>query len=58
MSASEATREMAKPVAAVSALDRWGASLQRLPLHVVIIVFCAFGFGVSCALTNFPDCNL
>jgi len=32
---------MVQPVAAVSALDRLGASLQRLPLHIVIIIFCA-----------------
>jgi alpha-glucoside transport system permease protein len=31
---------MAPPVVAVSFLDRWGHQLQRLPLHVVIIVFC------------------
>jgi alpha-glucoside transport system permease protein len=37
---AQATREMAQPAAAVSVLDRWGASLQRLPLHIVIIVFC------------------
>jgi alpha-glucoside transport system permease protein len=34
------TREMAPPAVAVSFLDRWGHQLQRLPLHVVIIVFC------------------
>jgi len=38
---AEATREMARPATAVSILDRWGASLQRLPLHVIIIIFCA-----------------
>jgi alpha-glucoside transport system permease protein len=32
---------MVQPAAAVSVLDRWGASLQRLPLHLVIIIFCA-----------------
>ncbi len=43
MSGAQATtqREMVQPVAAVSALDRLGASLQRLPLHIVIIIFCA-----------------
>ncbi len=43
MSGVQATtqREMVQPVAAVSALDRLGASLQRLPLHIVIIIFCA-----------------
>jgi alpha-glucoside transport system permease protein len=41
MSSAQATREMAKPAAAVGALDRFGASLQRLPLHLVIIIFCA-----------------
>jgi alpha-glucoside transport system permease protein len=38
---AQATREMARPAAAVSVLDRWGASLQRLPLHLIIIIFCA-----------------
>jgi len=38
---AQATREMARPATAVSVLDRWGASLQRLPLHVIIIIFCA-----------------
>jgi len=38
---AQATRDMARPVAAVSVLDRWGASLQRLPLHIIIIIFCA-----------------
>jgi alpha-glucoside transport system permease protein len=37
---AQATRDMARPATAVSVLDRWGASLQRLPLHIVIIVFC------------------
>jgi alpha-glucoside transport system permease protein len=32
---------MARPATAVAVLDRWGASLQRLPLHVIIIIFCA-----------------
>ena len=42
MSGAQATtREMVQPAAAVSVLDRWGASLQRLPLHLVIIIFCA-----------------
>ena len=39
---AQATRDMARPATAVSVLDRWGASLQRLPLHLVIIIFCAF----------------
>ncbi len=34
------TREMAPAAVAVSFPDRWGHQLQRLPLHVVIIVFC------------------
>ena len=37
---AQATREMARPASAVGALDRFGATLQRLPLHIVIIVFC------------------
>ena len=37
---AQATRDMARPATAVSVLDRWGGSLQRLPLHIVIIVFC------------------
>jgi alpha-glucoside transport system permease protein len=35
------TRELSQPAAAVSALDRFGASLQRVPLHLIIIIFCA-----------------
>ena len=35
---AQATREMARPASAVGALDRFGATLQRLPLHIVIIV--------------------
>jgi alpha-glucoside transport system permease protein len=38
---AQATRDMARPMAAVSVLDRWGAQLQRLPLHIIIIIFCA-----------------
>ena len=38
---AQATREMARPATAVSVLDRWGGSLQRLPLHLIIIIFCA-----------------
>jgi alpha-glucoside transport system permease protein len=38
---AQATREMARPATAVSVMDRWGASLQRLPLHLIIIIFCA-----------------
>jgi alpha-glucoside transport system permease protein len=37
---AQATREMVRPASAVSALDRLGANLQRLPLHIIIIVFC------------------
>lgn len=44
MSGAQATSvQTARPAAAaVSTLDRWGYRLQRLPLHVVIIVVCAF----------------
>jgi alpha-glucoside transport system permease protein len=38
---AQATRDMARPATAVSVLDRWGAGLQRLPLHIIIIIFCA-----------------
>jgi alpha-glucoside transport system permease protein len=38
---AQATRDMARPATAVSVLDRWGATLQRLPLHIIIIIFCA-----------------
>jgi alpha-glucoside transport system permease protein len=41
MSSAQATREMATPAAAVGVLDRWGQALQRLPLHLVIIIFVA-----------------
>jgi alpha-glucoside transport system permease protein len=41
MSVGTTTREAVRPRSAVSALDRFGAGLQRLPLHVVIIIFCA-----------------
>lgn len=43
MSGVQATTqpEMVQPGAAVGALDRFGLYLQRLPLHVVIIIFCA-----------------
>jgi alpha-glucoside transport system permease protein len=42
MSAEQATTRRATGVAgAVSALDQIGYRLQRLPLHIVIIVFCA-----------------
>lgn len=37
---AQATREMARPASAVSVLDRFGANLQRLPLHIIIIIFC------------------
>jgi alpha-glucoside transport system permease protein len=42
MSGVQATtqREMAPTVVAVGALERWGYQLQRLPLHLVIIIFC------------------
>jgi len=36
------TRREAAPVtAAATALDRWGRALQRLPLHLVIVIFIA-----------------
>src|SRR5207253_10272757 len=35
------TREAVRPRSAVSTLDRFGSSLQRLPLHIIIIIFCA-----------------
>jgi alpha-glucoside transport system permease protein len=35
------TRQEARAVAPVSVLERWGHQLQRLPLHLVIIVFIA-----------------
>jgi alpha-glucoside transport system permease protein len=42
MSAEQVTTRRAGGVAgAVSILDRFGYRLQRLPLHVVIIIFCA-----------------
>ncbi len=42
MSQTQATaRDMARPAAAVSALDRFGFNLQRLPLHLVIAIFVA-----------------
>ncbi|TMG07990.1 MAG: carbohydrate ABC transporter permease, partial [Chloroflexi bacterium] len=43
MSQAEATtrRETAGAGAAVGVLDRWGHQLQRLPLHLVIIIFIA-----------------
>ena len=34
-------REAAQVAAAATALDRLGLTLQRLPLHLVIIIFCA-----------------
>jgi len=37
---AQAAREMARPASAVSVLDRFGANLQRLPLHIIVIVFC------------------
>jgi len=42
MSVGTTTREAAPTRSAVSAIDRFGASLQRLPLHLVIIIVCAF----------------
>jgi alpha-glucoside transport system permease protein len=41
MSVGTTTREAVLPRSAVSVLDRFGAGLQRLPLHFVIIIFCA-----------------
>jgi alpha-glucoside transport system permease protein len=43
MSGAQVTtsRTAAPAKAAVSVLDRWGHNLQRLPLHVVIIIVCA-----------------
>src|SRR5207237_8299430 len=34
-------RDAVRPRSAVSVIDRFGAGLQRLPLHIVIIIFCA-----------------
>jgi alpha-glucoside transport system permease protein len=43
MSGAEATAQTARPGAtAVSAIDRFGYRLQRLPLHIVVILVCAF----------------
>ena len=42
MSVGTTTREAAQARTAVSAIDRFGANLQRLPLHLVIIIVCAF----------------
>jgi alpha-glucoside transport system permease protein len=36
-----AARREAAGVAAVAAVSNWGYRLQRLPLHIVIIIFCA-----------------
>src|SRR5579864_7767806 len=43
MSQAEATtqRDVARP-SAISTIGSWGNQLQRLPLHVVIIIFAAF----------------
>ncbi|TMG64356.1 MAG: carbohydrate ABC transporter permease [Chloroflexi bacterium] len=41
MSVGTTTREAVRPRSAVSVIDRFGAGLQRLPLHIVIIIFCA-----------------
>jgi alpha-glucoside transport system permease protein len=41
MSVGTTTREAVRPRSAVSVIDRFGANLQRLPLHLVIIIFCA-----------------
>ncbi|TME35618.1 MAG: carbohydrate ABC transporter permease, partial [Chloroflexi bacterium] len=41
MSVGTTTREAVRVRSAVSTLDRFGSSLQRLPLHVVIIIICA-----------------
>jgi alpha-glucoside transport system permease protein len=42
VSVQATTREATGARAAVSALDRFGYRLQRLPLHLVIILVCAF----------------
>jgi len=44
MSGAQATTAAAvRPAAmAISAVDRWGYRLQRLPLHLVIIIICVF----------------
>ncbi|TMC53214.1 MAG: carbohydrate ABC transporter permease [Chloroflexi bacterium] len=41
MSVGTTTREAVRSRSAISVLDRFGAGLQRLPLHIVIIIFCA-----------------
>lgn len=41
MSVTSTTREATGVRTAVTTLDRVGLSLQRLPLHIVIILFCA-----------------
>src|SRR5437899_12226721 len=41
MSAEQGTTCRETGVAGVPALDRLGYRLQRLPLHLVIIIFCA-----------------
>ena len=41
MSVTTTTREATGARAAVSALDNLGYRLQRIPLHLVIIIFCA-----------------
>jgi alpha-glucoside transport system permease protein len=41
MSVGATTREAAPGRSAVSAIDKVGYRLQRLPLHLVIIIFCA-----------------
>jgi len=41
MSVTATTREAGGARAAVSTVDKFGAGLQRLPLHLVIIIFCA-----------------
>ncbi len=42
MSAEQATaRPRSTAVGAVGAISNWGYRLQRLPLHIVIIIFCA-----------------
>jgi len=42
VSVQATTREATGARAAVSVLDRFGYRLQRLPLHLVIILVCAF----------------
>ena len=54
MSGVQATtsRPAAQAKAAVSVLDRWGQDLQRLPLHLVIIIFCAIWIVPTFGMMN------